>query len=327
VLIAADDGEGLHQLWLLPYPTGEIRRVTNDLSSYHTVSISADSSTIITVQARAPAAISVVRNLATGESSPVTQGTGRRDGQEGLAWVSDEKIAYTSHESGGSEIWLSNADGREQKQLTNTRDNLFPTVSPDGTTIIFNSTRDNQKSSLWRMDTDGGRLARLTEGTYPDFTPDGKWVVYYAGDGLLWKIPSSGGAPIQLTSGPDLTTAPRVSPDGKHIACNYLVRGPNAQFKLGIVSMENGQLLKIFDIKGYAVRLLRWSPDGKAVTYIDTIEGVSNIWAQPVDGGKPRQLTNFRSEQLYYFDWSPKGSLVVASGTATSDVVRIRDFK
>jgi serine/threonine protein kinase len=323
VLIAADDGEGIRQLWLLPFPTGGIRRVTNDLSSYHSVSISADSSTIITVQARAPATISVVRNLATGESSPVTQGAGRRDGQEGLAWVSDEKIAYT----GGAEIWLSNADGSEQKQLTNTRDNLFPSGSPDGKTIVFNSTRDNQKSSLWRMDTDGGQLARLTEGTYPDFTPDGKWVVYYAGDGLLWKIPSSGGAPIQLTSGPDLTTAPRVSPDGKHIACNYLVRGPNAQFKLGIVSMENGQLLKIFDIRGYAVRPLRWSPDGKAVTYIDTIEGVSNIWAQPVDGGKPRQLTNFRSEQLYYFDWSPKGHLVVARGAATSDVVRIRDFK
>jgi Tol biopolymer transport system component len=327
VLIAADDGEGLHQLWLLPYPTGEIRRVTNDLSSYHTVSISADSSTIITVQARAPAAISVIQNLATGESSPMTQGVGRRDGQEGLAWVSDEKIAYTSHESGGSEIWLSNADGSEQKQLTNTRDNLFPSGSPDGTTIVFNSTRDNQKSSLWRMDANGGHLARLTEGTYPGFTPDGKWVVYYAGGGLLWKIPSSGGAPTQLTSGPDLTTAPRVSPDGKLIACNYLVRGPNAQFKLGIVSMENGQLLKIFDIKGYAVRPLRWSPDGKAVTYIDTIEGVSNIWAQPVDGGKPRQLTDFRSEQIYYFDWSPKGRLAVARGNATSDVVRIRDFK
>jgi Tol biopolymer transport system component len=327
VLIAADDGEGLQQLWLLPFPAGEIRRVTNDLSSYHTVSISADSSTIITVQARAPAAISVIRNLATGESSPVTQGSGRRDGQEGLAWVSDEKIAYTSHESGGAEIWLSNADGSEQKQLTNTRDNLFPSGSPDGTTIVFNSTRDNQKSSLWRMDTDGGQPARLAEGTYPGFTPDGRWVVYYAGDGLLWKIPGSGGAPVRLTPGPDLTTAPRVSPDGKHIACNYLVRGPNAQFQLGIVSMENGQLLKIFDIKGYAVRPLRWSPDGKAVTYIDTIEGVSNIWAQPVDGGKPRQLTNFKSEQIYYFDWSPKGRLVVARGTAASDVVRIRDFK
>ena len=44
---------------------------------------------------------------------------------------------------------------------------------------------------------------------------------------------------------------------------------------------------------------MRWTPDGRAFTYIDTIDGVFNIWSLPIDGGAPKQLTDFKTDQIF----------------------------
>ncbi len=65
-----------------------------------------------------------------------------------------------------------------------------------------------------------------------------------------------------------------------------------------------------------------------ALNYIDTINGVSNIWSLPLDGGPPKQLTNFKTDQIFWFDFSRDGKqLALSRGTQTSDVILIRDFK
>jgi hypothetical protein len=52
---------------------------------------------------------------------------------------------------------------------------------------------------------------------------------------------------------------------------------------------------------------------------------VSNIWTQPLDGGPARQITNFQSDHIFWFEWSPDGrQLGVSRGAITSDVVMIR---
>src|SRR5712691_7686986 len=67
---------------------------------------------------------------------------------------------------------------------------------------------------------------------------------------------------------------------------------------------------------------LRWTADGRALTYIDIRKGISNIWSQTLEGGSLKQLTDFKSEQIYHFDWSRDGrQLALARGTVTSDVV------
>ena len=75
-----------------------------------------------------------------------------------------------------------------------------------------------------------------------------------------------------------------------------------------------------------ALRYLRWSPDGQAIDYADTRQGVSNIWAQPLSDGPPRQITEFRTGYIYNFAWSRSGDLALALGTATSDAVLIKNF-
>jgi Tol biopolymer transport system component len=73
-------------------------------------------------------------------------------------------------------------------------------------------------------------------------------------------------------------------------------------------------------------RQVLWTRDGRELTYVDTRNGVSNLWSQPVDGGPPRQLTDLKSGQIFRFAWSPDGKrAALACGNQTSDVVLLKD--
>src|SRR3712207_9375891 len=66
----------------------------------------------------------------------------------GVAWLRDGKIIYGSTASGKEDVWLMNADGSNQKQLTTTPGaNFEPTVSEDGRTMVYVSkTAEDRKS-------------------------------------------------------------------------------------------------------------------------------------------------------------------------------------
>jgi Tol biopolymer transport system component len=73
---------------------------------------------------------------------------------------------------------------------------------------------------------------------------------------------------------------------------------------------------------------VRWTADGRALTYIDNRGGISNIWSQPLDGGQPRQLTDFKNDQIFAFEWSRDGRAIVCTrGVVTSDVVLFSDLE
>jgi len=61
---------------------------------------------------------------------------------------------------------------------------------------------------------------------------------------------------------------------------------------------------------------------------VKTNGGVSNLWQQPLDGGAPKQITDFKSEQIWNFAYSRDGKQVAfARGETTRDVVLINDLK
>src|SRR5258706_4664765 len=72
--------------------------------------------------------------------------------------------------------------------------------------------------------------------------------------------------------------------------------------------------------------VLSLTPDGEAVAYPIRENGVDNLWVQPLDGSRGRQITSFDSEQILNFRWSPDGrSLCILRGHTDSDVVLIRE--
>jgi len=104
--------------------------------------------------------------------------------------------------------------------------------SPDGKEIAIEDNRGGQQRFLWVASADGAHAEKLLEyeGTSYgglDWLADGKTIVYsaLAGDRMqLFAAPRSGGAPRQLTHDAGNLMHPRVSPDGRWIACTRIVQ-------------------------------------------------------------------------------------------------------
>jgi Tol biopolymer transport system component len=331
ILIAGQSRTAPEQVWLISYPDGKVRRITNDLNSYVDLSLTADARTLIAVQAETLSSVWMVPDAKAARASQLTVGAGTQDGIYGLASTADGRMVFASTAGGTRELWIL-AKGSRPRPITTDADLGFfstPSVCPDGQIVFGSGPLGN--ANLWRVDLEGGKpkplLPRGTHGA-PSCSPDGKWIYfnslgnsYYS----LWRVPAEGGAAEQITRYP--STFPVVSPDGKWAA--FRLAGSN-RTAFGIIPSTGGEPVKVFDFSFFGLggtAILRWSPAGNAVDYIDTKNGVSNIWRQSLDGGGPRQVTGFNSGLIFNFVWLLNGKdLAVARGNTTSDVVRIRSF-
>ena len=140
LLLVFEPGPRTTQIWQISYPGDEKRKITNDLNEYSGLSLTADSSAIVTVQTESASSIWIAPQADVSRARQIS--SGRYDGQLGLSWMPGGKIAYTSHESGLTDIWSMDQDGKDQKQLTaHAATNLDPWATPDGRYILFSSTR------------------------------------------------------------------------------------------------------------------------------------------------------------------------------------------
>lgn len=333
IISGRDPETQLSQLWLIAYPDGEPRRITNDLSGYLGLSLTADGRSIVSTQQNRRSNIWAAN--AASPAQKLTSELGKDEGLAGISWTPDGQIVYTTRIAGTEDLWIVNRDGSGNRQLTfKTRSNFSPAVSPDGRFIVFVSTRAGN-SDLWRMDIDGGNSVRLAgdpgiEGE-PAFSPDGRWVVYDLTDTdnkvTLWKISIDGGTPVRLTETD--SRRPTVSPDGKFIAYSQGVFRPGFPSTLAVMPFEGGQPFKILELPLVVrSRDFLWSADGRTLIYLDSRDKVDNLWSQSIDGGPPAKLTNFESDRIFRFDVASGGKgFALARGSENSDVVMITGFR
>jgi Tol biopolymer transport system component len=329
VLDASDQSSSLlPQLWYVAYPSGDARRITNDLNRYFGVSLTADASALVTVQGEVSSSIWVAPQGNASAARRLTSGTGTGEGLYGLARLPNGGVLYTSNASGHSDIWSMSADGSNPAQLTiNGGNNIDPAVSADGQTVVFSSDR-NGRRNIWRMNIDGSSPKQLTSGdadVLPKITPDGKWLLYSSQRGgqlRIWKQPVDGGTPqpvIDRAAG-----HPLVSPDGKWLAI-YAFDEAADRFEVAYMPIEGGSLTKLSYLVDAA---FGWSSDSKAVIYVDNRNGVSNLMSQSLDGRPPKQITNFTDGTIFNFVWSRDGKqLFLARGAVNSDVVLVSNLK
>ena len=328
VLDASDQSSLLPQLWYVAYPSGEARRITNDLNRYYGVSLTGDSSLLVTVQGEVSSSIWVAPQGNATVARRITSGSGTGEGLYGVASLPNGGVLYTSITSGHSDIWSMRADGSNPAQLTvNAGNNGDPAVSADGQTVVFSSDRDGHRN-IWRMNIDGSSPKQLTNGDAdftPQITPDGKWLIYQsdrAGKLRIWKQPLDGGAPQPLID--RAAGSPTVSPDGKWVAMNAFDEAAG-RFEVAYMPIEGGELTKLSYLVGAA---FGWAPDSKSVLSVDNRNGVSNLMSQPLDGHPPKQVTNFTEGTIFKFAWSADGKqLFLARGSVNSDVVLISNVK
>ena len=328
VFSASDSGTtATRQIWQISYPSGEAHRITHDLNSYVDVSLTADSNALVATQTDITSSICAGTDIT--RATQIT--SGRDDGAAGVTWSPDGRIVYISSGSGNTEIWAMKSDGAGQQQLTNdTHTKFAPAASPDGRYVVYVS--EHGGVHLWRINIDGSNPTQLTNGNYdtkPRISPDGQWVVYSSyssGKLVLWKASINGGSVTQLTN--VYSTEPDISPDGKLIACFH--NDSQNMARLIVFNFAGGDPIKTFDLPQtvHWNMGVRWTPDGRALTYVDKRGSVTNLWSQPLKGGPAKQLTDFKGQGILWREWSRDGRHVaIVRGTTQSDAVMISNFR
>jgi Tol biopolymer transport system component/DNA-binding winged helix-turn-helix (wHTH) protein len=322
------------QLWHISYPDGAARRILSDLDNYGSaLSLSSDGQLLLATQDQRINNVWVAPAADLSQAKQITfSSIGRRDGWGGLDWTPEGKLLYGAIIRESLTIWTMGADGDNQKQLTSAGHmDQYLSLPADGRYMVFETNRSGD-SEIWRANADGGDMRQLTTGggnAKPHVSPDGKWVVYESlREGLrtIWRVSIEGGEPVRLADRP--ASWPRVSPDGKLIACEYEGQLKPPRTQLAVIPIEGGRPVKVFDIPRLANFNYgaRWTPDGKAVTYRDWVNG---IWRQPLGGGKPERLTGLPEEKLYAYAWSRDGRhfAFVRGAAELRDVILLRNTK
>jgi eukaryotic-like serine/threonine-protein kinase len=320
------------QIWFLPSGGGEPRRITSDLNAYGDVSLglTTDSNTIATVQQVTTSGIWIT---APNEAESHAQQIVRTSLSDTVRWTPDGKIVYAMRIGENWDIWLVNADGSESKQLTaDAFTDKQPSMCGDGRYIVFQSNRAHS-SNIWRINADGTNLKQLTFGTavdsYPVCSPDGQSLVFFSersGEWRGWRVGIDGGEPVQVTNG--ASELPFFSPDGQEIAYFYRDDQANKQRKVGIVAVAGGAPVKTVSLPGTVQPIaFAWLPDGKSIAYLDSSSGILNIWSTPLDGGQPKQLTNFTSGFIDNFAIFRDGRIAAYRFYVSRDIVLIKDFR
>jgi len=160
--------------------------------------------------------------------------------------------------------------------------------------------------------------------------------VYYANTEepeKIWRIPIEGGPPVEIAQilGDSIMGNVSVSPDGTFLAYPYSAYTgvPSPGRHIVVIPAAGGPPVKSFDIPGDSWNVgPYWTSDSKALQYLRTENQVSNIWEQPLGGGKPRQLTHFTSGHIFDFTWSAdRTRLLVTRGRVTSDAVLLTGLR
>jgi TolB protein len=243
-----------------------------------------------------------------------------------LLWTSDRA------RDGGLSVWVLEAGTDGPRRLTMGDANDFSAeLSPDGTTLVLASDRDNPNAltargsylrayDIYLAGVDGGEPQRLhgdrTFKMRPTWSPDGSLIAFDGEDpdgepvaetgGLtpqIWVVPSDGsGAPEMLTAEPAGALDPAWSPDGSRIA--YRSRGDGR-----IISMasDGSDARPLTDGPGDAEPA--WSPDGTRIVFSSERSGDREIYVMAADGSDVTQLTDSPD-----FDgqptWSPDGTMI-----------------
>lgn len=153
-----------------------------------------------------------------------TDPDGTADTQDDTSSMS-EKIAYVK----GDHIYVANADGSGEVQLTQQRQNSEPAWSPDGTTIVYKSRTDAASGwELWTIAADGTGAQKLfgdpaiSDIGHPDWSPDGSEIVFHGDhpsadsfDILTVDVDGANATPVVSTAANE--SSPAWSPDGQKI--------------------------------------------------------------------------------------------------------------
>jgi serine/threonine protein kinase/Tol biopolymer transport system component len=309
--------EGL-QLFLVSYPDGRYRRITNDSNEYPTFDVTADGMTIAALRSVRVANVWSVPVERKTRPTQITYNATSDNAVSNFVPLSDGAIAFSAATDHYSHVWTIGAAGQNPRQLTaGTSYEYVQRSLPSGELVVAQSGED-RTAHIIVTDRDGGNPRPLVRGTgewFQGLSPDGKTLLYMRVDALreLWSVPVAGGEPRRVAT--DYNYNLDVSPDSRMIA--YFtppeLEGESPTTCI-VAPIEGGTPIATFAWPPRA-GAPKWMPDGKGLSFLVWKEGVSNLFIQPLSGGSPRPVTRLTEGTIDDYLWSPDGKRLVLKRT------------
>jgi Tol biopolymer transport system component len=186
--------------------------------------------------------------------------------------------------------------------------------------IVFSSSRENNASEVYVMNSDGSEQTNLTnsqgEDFAPDWSPDGTKIAFVSLRGGLgqkiYVMKADGSAPTRITNSTDsrdTDSSPRWSPDGTKI-----VFSRNTYTGVSGIYVVNANGTGLKNLTGNAPDGAPvWSPDGTKIAFTSYLEsGNYKIYVMNADGSSRTKLTGNPATDTSPA-WSPDGTKIVFS--------------
>lgn len=220
-------------------------------------------------------------------------------------WSPDgSRIAFARGMGQGRlDIFVVDSDGSDQTRLTFTEApgvmNLHPAWAPDGSKIAFSSTREGC-SQIFLMNTDGGDVARLSDGSHchqnPSWSADGSQMVVTSWSQEdfppdLWVIDVDGSERRRLTDLDEAAARADWSPDGSRIVFKH-------ESAIWVIDSDGSGLERVA-VTGGGAGKPRWAPDSRRIIYPDAgNNGALDLFVLDLETGETTNITDHPANEF-----------------------------
>lgn len=237
------------------------------------------------------------------------------------------RIAFTSNRGGMNDVFVISTNGKDERQLTNTREsegNLAWTAS--GKHILFSVFKDDT-SHLYEIDPDGKNQRELASvpGRAPTLSPDGRRLVYMAGTWTATRLMVSaldGTNAKQINDGSSIAWNNHWSPDGKLIAFTGR-NDPNGELAVYVMDADGSSRRQVTHISADegGAQWPVWSTDSRRLAIqvnSRTQKNSAHIWIVDVATGFARKLAAHTERYLDETpSWFPNGKRIAFQSNRT----------
>jgi Tol biopolymer transport system component len=313
-------------VWLVR-PTGEESRLTRGPEDEYPAAPSPDGAAVLVVAAAEVYGQHAEQlRLAPLDGGPVVMLSAPRARARNPSWAPDGSwfVAESDAQGFSDLVRQQPRAGAEEVRVATAREGNFePSVSPDGTQVVFVSSRTGDPE-IYVMKADGTDVRRLTtfhmEDMAPRWSPDGKWISFLSDrEGRVRVfVMKPDGSGLRAVSGKAVVgeeREPAWSPDGKKLV--FVVRAKDEKARIWVADAAGGEPVALTDAKSTDDQPA-WSPDGKYLAFVSDRTGDVELFLMRANGSGQTQLTTSKGADWLPRWFVPKAPLPTDAGTGRS---------
>lgn len=225
------------------------------------------------------------------------------------------QLTYTVHDGATGRTVRAAADGTGARMLAPTFGYLYMACPQPGSDRVVCS-GPAQGYRLMLLDGTDSAPRVLTpehpDSYAPQFTPDGRTIIFIRRDGGLYRIAPDGSGLTQLADGLAIefrlsaedahgsTDFPAISPDGRHVA--YVASNRAGAVQVFTVGIDGSDRRQLTDLPGPCARVC-WSPDGQWLAFVAMVDSRPQLHVIPADGSAPARAVTTETGAVYTLTW------------------------